>query len=247
MKPLYGLIGKSLGHSFSQQWFADFFREHEIDARYELFELDDINMIYKLIEDFPTLSGLNVTIPYKRTILPICDTLSDEVLKTGATNCIRIRGGKLHACNTDVEGFRVMLTDVDGWRDLSGALILGTGGAARAVKYVLDDAGIPAVMVTRGKSSQGIIGYSQISQATLMNFPLLVNCSPVGMWPSVEECPPIPFELLSGNEVLMDLVYNPSETQFLKFGKSKGCRIFSGITMLYAQAEASWKIWSEPD
>ncbi|HRZ43412.1 MAG TPA: shikimate dehydrogenase [Bacteroidales bacterium] len=244
MKPLYGLVGKSLKHSFSQDWFTRFFSRNGIDAAYGLFELEQISLLPRLMADHPSLAGFNVTIPYKQVILRYCDTLSDTVLKTGATNCIRISNGKMHAFNTDVEGFLVMLGLVEGWREMPGALILGIGGAARAVKYVFDDAGLPAVMVTRGEDAPGILRYSQITPEVLRNYPLLVNCTPAGMWPDVEGCPPVPYEFLTGNEVMMDLVYNPSETRFLSLGKKKGCLTFGGITMLYAQAQASWKIWS---
>lgn len=245
MKPLYGLIGKRLKHSFSQDWFTHFFSQQGIEAAYHLFELEQISMLPGLLHDRPDLAGFNVTIPYKQSILPYCETFSEEVLQTGAANCVKISSGKLHAFNTDVEGFRVMLKDAFGWRKLPGAMILGTGGAARAVKYVFDEAGMPAIFVSRGASSSGSILYSQISGEIIRNYPLLVNCTPAGMWPDVEGFPAIPYELISGNEVFMDLVYNPSETQFLKLGKSKGCRTCSGITMLHAQAEASWKVWSE--
>jgi shikimate dehydrogenase len=247
MKQLFGLIGKRLGHSYSRDWFLQLFSRLDIDADYLLMEAVEVSMIPEIIRKYPGLKGFNVTIPYKQEILAFCDVLSEEVIKTGAANCIRIKSDGLYAFNTDVDGFKALLGQIPEWRSLPGAMILGTGGAARAVRYVFSDAGMPSIMVTRGTKSSGIIRYDEIDASMLRSFPLLVNCTPAGMWPEVQTLPPTPFALFSGREILVDLVYNPAETEWMKMGRRSGCLTINGLKMLQRQAERSWEIWSSAE
>ncbi|MCQ2277306.1 MAG: shikimate dehydrogenase [Bacteroidales bacterium] len=242
---LYGLIGRKLGHSFSKRYFeAKFAAENRSDCRYELFELPDISNLRDFICNHPDLQGLNVTIPYKQSVMALLDAVDPEAEQVGAVNTIRVfrdNGNvELVGFNTDVEGFRLSLA---GKRIPSRALVLGTGGAAAAVAHVLRQWDVPFRQVSRHPENDEI-SYLQVSDSVLQDYPFVINCTPSGMYPAVEEKPQLPYEVLTSNSFLYDLVYNPEKTLFLKEGEKRGAQIQNGMEMLRLQAEASWKIWN---
>ena len=310
----YGIIGRPLGHSFSPRYFGDKFRREGIDARYDRFELQDIDEVGRLLEEHPDLVGFNVTIPYKQQIIPLLSALSPEAAAIGAVNCVRVErladgSPRLTGYNTDARGFRqsllefipdltpvpgqegqateennpVCLTgrtarsnrfphldsetglevlpgnDIDGQlppgspspphptpnpAGITGALVLGNGGAARAVRYVLETLGIPHLTVSRHPRGEGEIGYPDIDGALLDSHPLLVNTTPLGMSPNTGTCPDLPYALLGPRHYLHDLVYNPEITEFLLRGAHQGAHVRNGLRMLYLQADESWRIWT---
>lgn len=244
---LFGLIGRKLGHSQSKTWFANYFDTHQINADYQLFELSAITELNDLICRYPELKGLNVTVPFKKEVLPYCHELSSEVRKIGAANCISITEGYLKAYNTDVDGFAHLLSQVRAIRDIiPGALILGTGGAAAAAAYVFEQKGVPFIKVSRKpETGTGNIPYAALTAKLFELYPLIVNATPVGMHPEVNSLPPIPYQQLTGREILIDMIYNPEETRFLSEGRKRGCFTLNGKAMLHHQALRSWEIWNQ--
>jgi shikimate dehydrogenase len=243
---LFGLIGYPLSHSFSKKYFSDkFAREHVTDCRYELFPLAEIGELPALLDSEPDLRGLNVTIPYKQQVIPFLHGSDDVVQQTGACNCIRIRDGRLEGFNTDVTGFEVSLK----WKLApvhDRALVLGSGGAAQAVIHVLRKLGIPFLQVSR-KPSPGMIDYASLTAEMVRATRLIVNTTPLGMYPDIGDCPDIPYEALGPDHYLYDLVYNPAKTRFLGKGEERGATIANGAAMLEIQAEESWRIWDDKD
>jgi len=244
----YGLFGFPLGHSFSRGFFTEKFEKEKIDAEYLNFEIPSIDEYIATLDANPELKGHNVTIPYKQQVMPFLDELSDEAKAIGAVNVVRVSNtdGKryLKGYNSDVIGF------VDSLRPLlapihTAALILGTGGASKAVKYGLEKKlGMETLYVSR-TAKPGMITYEQVTPEILSKYQVIVNCSPVGMHPHVDECPDIPYEALTSDNVLFDLVYNPLETLFMKKGKANGAIVKNGLEMLHLQAIASWEFWNE--
>lgn len=243
MKTLVGLIGRKLGHSWSQIWFRNYFHDHTLSADYLLFEIDSVHEIRDILLQNPALIGLNVTIPYKKEVLSVCDAVSPGTMRVGASNCLAIRDGKLIAYNTDVEGLRHLLSFVPGHKTMSGALILGSGGAAAAAIALFKQWQLPFLMASRNPSGDFQVDYASLNKQILESYPLIINATPLGMWPDTGSMPPFPYHLLNGKECLVDLVYNPSETRFMQMGKSKGCFVINGQEMLYHQALKSWEIW----
>lgn len=240
----YGLIGYPLGHSFSQQYFTEkFAREGIDDCRFDAFPLPQITDFPLLLEQYPDLRGLSVTIPYKEQVLAFVHDRSDEVLQTGATNSIRIRDGRLAAFNTDITGFRISFTALLQPHH-TRALILGSGGASKAVQYVLRELGIPFSLVSRSAAGEGLT-YNDLNQELMEACPVIINTSPVGMFPDNNACPAIPYEWIGAKHYLYDLVYRPDPTLFLQKGAQQGALVKSGMDMLELQAEASWRIWNE--
>lgn len=243
----YGLIGRTLGHSFSARYFSEkFLREGLSDeCRYDLFELEQIADVEQLIASTPELVGFNVTIPYKQQIIPYLDFLSDEARNIGAVNCVKISPeGQLTGYNTDVEGIRISLDKLLGTTEVDAALVLGTGGASQAVQYVLAERNIPFSIVSRD-AAKGNLTYDDLKVEVTSTHHLVINTSPVGMYPHHDVAPDIPYELLESSHYLFDLVYNPERTLFLERGAAQGAQTLSGLDMLYAQAEAAWSIWNE--
>lgn len=239
----FGLIGKTLKHSFSKNYFAQKFRDSHInDCTYDTFELASITELPHLINRYPDLEGLNITIPYKEDVLSFLDEKSKVVQETGACNCIQIVKGKLHGYNTDVSGFKHSLQPKlkPGHKK---ALILGSGGAAKAVKYALQELGIEFLVVSRRKES-GDLGYQEVNDEILRQYTLVINTTPLGMYPNIHEAPPIPYAFLTPQHFLFDLTYNPEKTMFLQQGESRGAQIANGYEMLVIQAEESWQIWN---
>lgn len=240
----FGLIGKKLGHSFSAKYFAEKFeREGVQECDYSLYELPEIECVKEFMLT-PNLVGFNVTIPYKQQIIPYLDALDAQAREVGAVNCVKIeRDGRRVGYNTDVDGIRLSLDKLLGEEKVSAALILGTGGASQAVQYVLRERGISYKVVSREKDKADLT-YDELTQDVMAMHRLIINASPVGMYPACENCPNIPYAMLSGSHYLFDLVYNPLTTRFMELGAEQGAATLSGIDMLYAQAESAWRIWN---
>ncbi len=242
----YGLIGYPLTHSFSQKYFTEKFeREGRPDCSYTNFSLPDIGELPGVLSD-AGLCGLNVTIPYKEKVIPFLHNCSAVVTEIGACNCIKIEGSRLTGYNTDVVGFEQSLVKKLGDHHRE-ALVLGTGGAAKAEEYVLRKLGIGYRLVTRRpRPDTGDMGYEQVDAAMLGVFTLIVNTTPLGMYPEVSDCPPLPYEALTARHYLFDLIYNPARTLFLQKGEERGAVVENGYEMLLLQAEESWRIWNSP-
>jgi len=246
---LFGLIGYPLSHSFSKKYFTQKFENEGItNCRYDLFPLKKIEELPELINTHPHLNGLNVTIPYKETVFDYLDDVEEEAKVIGAVNTIKIENGLLCGYNTDVFGFEQSLRDflklpiTKAQLPSLKALLLGTGGAAKAVAYVLKKLGIGFQVVSR-QPGKADLTYEDMDARLLKNHLLIVNTTPLGMAPNVEKCPAIPYEFLTDLHFLYDLVYNPERTLFLIKGAEKGSRTCNGLKMLYLQAEKAWKIW----
>ena len=245
-KNIIGLIGYPLSHSFSQSYFSDKFKKEGIkDYEYLNFEIDSIEKIREIIISYPDLKGLNVTIPYKSAVIPYLDQLSDDARDIGAVNTIvveRISGKfKTTGYNTDYIGFDKTLDLILSDKP-AGALILGTGGASKAVEFSLKKMNIPFRHVSRNPEGK-MPSYRDINRNTLSEFPLLINTTPLGMHPDVEGKPEIPYALLNQDNYLIDLIYNPDKTAFLQLGEQAGAKTINGLPMLIEQAEAAWNIW----
>lgn len=241
----FGLIGFPLSHSFSQQYFSDKFRKEQISGCvYENFPLRDISELQQVLALHPDLAGLNVTIPYKEQVLPFLHHRHEVVQEIGACNCIRIDNGELTGFNTDVTGFENSLLQYLQPAHRR-ALVLGTGGAAKAIHYVLRKRGIEFLEVSRNPSSGRQISYNQVTPALVEEYTLIVNTTPVGMYPQVDQCPELPYEAMSPAHYLFDLVYNPAMTLFLQKGAAQGATVKNGMDMLVIQAEESWRIWGK--
>lgn len=244
----FGLIGYPLSHSFSKKYFTDKFEKEEIsDAEYELFPITSIDQLPQLIKDNPELMGLNVTIPYKEQVLQLLDAIDPKAQEIGAVNTIKIEGGKLKGYNTDYHGFKDSLTKFIGSRQMPKmALILGTGGASKAVKATLEDLGIQHQFVSR-KPENGQLTYQEISSSHnhLVESSLIINTTPLGMSPEQDSLPDLPYDQLTENHFLYDLVYNPLKTAFMQKGIEAKCWIKNGLEMLHGQAEKSWEIWNK--
>ncbi|HUS03551.1 MAG TPA: shikimate dehydrogenase [Chitinophagaceae bacterium] len=243
---LYGLIGYPLGHSFSKKYFTQKFeRENLSDCSYELFPIPSIKDLPPLINSTPILKGFNVTIPYKQQVLEYVTEKSDTVNDIGAANTIKIIENKLIAYNTDVAGFeKSFVKKLKPFH--KKALVLGTGGSSKAIQFVLNKLGIDCLFVSRSQQpSANIINYSMIDEHIMNQHKVIINCTPVGMSPNENKYPQLPFDFVSKEHYLFDLVYKPDKTIFLQKGEEKGAIIQNGYEMLVIQAEESWKIWNE--
>lgn len=243
---IYGLIGHPLTHSFSKKYFDEKFARENINAGYQLFDLPSVENFPAILKD-KNLKGLSVTIPYKESIIPYLNILDETARKTGAVNCIKIEQKEekpfLSGYNTDVYGFRQSLKPFLENKH-HRALVLGTGGASKAVQYVLKEIGIDFLLVSRNPDGQKEISYKELNQYAIKAHLLIVNTTPLGMFPNVDEFPPIPYEALTPDHFLYDLVYNPEETVFLKKGKEKGTLVLNGLDMLKMQAEKAWEVFN---
>jgi shikimate dehydrogenase len=242
----FGLIGKTLDHSFSQKYFEEKFRSENINnCSYELFELDDIEELPGLIESIPSLEGLNVTLPFKKSVLNYCDQLGEVAMETGAVNVIRIirMPGRfyLRGYNTDVFGFEHSTRDLTRYKN---ALILGRGGAAVSVAFALTKLGINYKYVSRNPHDAKAIAYVDLDREIMDGYRLIINTTPLGMHPNEKSFPNIPYQYLTQDHFLYDLIYNPEETEFLKKGLKYGAKTFNGMAMLEMQAEGAWEIWN---
>ena len=242
-----GLIGYPLGHSFSKKYFSEkFANENIIDCQYDNYPLTAIEQLPDLIKDNPTLTGLNVTIPYKSSVIKYLDSIEVQAEAVGAVNVLKIsrnnEGLTIKGFNSDIDGFRNSISPYLSGR-VKNALVLGNGGGAKAVCYVLKELGIKITSVDIEKI-EGVITYSDITDELLLNNPLIVNTTPLGMFPNINTCPDINYNSLTRDHILFDLVYNPELTVFLAKGRERGSTIISGIKMLYGQAEKAWEIWN---
>lgn len=243
---LFGLIGRSLAHSFSKEYFSRKFAVQGLaDCRYELFELADMAELPALLAARPQLEGLNVTVPYKELVLPYLNELTPTAARVGAVNVIhRQPDGRLIGHNTDYIGFRKSLEDFYPLQGEAGqALVLGKGGAAKAVAAVLSDLGIPHEFVTR-QGRAGSLQYDSLDPLLMAHYRLIINTTPLGTFPNVDECPRLPYAALTPQHYLYDVVYNPAETLFMRQGLAAGAHVKNGLEMLQLQAEASWEIWN---
>lgn len=244
---LYGLIGYPLGHSFSARFFDEKFRREGIDASYRNFELEDIGELMELLAEYPELRGINVTIPYKQQIIPYLTALSPQARLIGAVNTVCVRHDSegnvtaLEGHNTDAPAFARTLAPLLPLNAIS-ALILGTGGASKAVSAALDALGIPYRFVSR-TPDESQLGYQDLSEDVMATHKLIVNTTPLGMSPKVDVCPPIPYELLTHAHICYDLIYNPERTLFMSRAAEKGATVKNGLDMLHLQAILAWKIW----
>lgn len=236
----YGLLGRSLNHSFSKKFFSDYFEENKIEANYENYELDEISHVE---EELKELNGFNVTIPYKEAIIPYLDELSAEAKMIGAVNTVAIQNGKWIGYNTDAHGFHQSIKPF--LRNIhERAIIFGTGGASKAVAYVLESIGIDVIYVSSSKRGETIFSYEEVNKYMLKACKLLVNCTPVGMYPNDSDTLPIPYEWITTDHLVVDLVYNPEKTVFLSQCEKHGADILNGSSMLKHQALKAWDIWN---
>lgn len=241
----YGLIGYPLSHSFSEKYFSDKFELEGIkNHSYNLFPIERIDDLPMLLGSITDLKGLNVTIPYKEQVLVFLDEIDSAAAKIGAVNTIKLVDGKLKGYNTDIYGFEISLLKLLNKNKVEKALILGTGGAAKACAYVLNKLGISFKYVSRTKKEKQLT-YSDLTKEVIDNHHLIVNTTPLGMSPKVHSFPDIPYNNLSREHYLYDLVYNPKESEFLKRGKEQGAAIKNGLEMLHLQAEKAWEIWNK--
>ena len=267
---MYGLLGKSLGHSFSKDYFTKKFSELNLDYSYQNIELENISDIIPFIKKNKNLKGFNVTIPYKEEIIPFLDEVDLTAKEVGAVNTVKIEDGKLIGFNTDVVGFKKLLDKTPSHQvTKSPSLIFGSGGASKAVQYVLNKKGIPYKIVSRAfklgmrneelgirneelgmrNEELGIsyeelgISYEELNITGFEPYSIIINTTPVGMYPNVNECLELPYSTANEQMVFIDLIYNPEETLFMKKGKAQGAATYNGMTMLHEQAEAAWEIW----
>ena len=260
----YGIIGFPLGHSFSRGFFTEKFTREGIDAQYLNFEIPDVAMLEDVLRENPELRGLNVTLPHKQTVIPLLDELSDEAREIGAVNVIKIsqldnftieqlpddkivkssnsKIVKLKGFNSDIIGFTESISPLLQPHHKK-ALILGTGGASKAIRVGLNRLGIKWTYVSR-TPREGMLTYSTLTPEVMEQYTVIVNCSPVGMFPKVDEAPAIPYELLTPKHLLFDCVYNPEDTLFMKKGREQGAIVKNGLEMLHLQAVASWEFWN---
>jgi len=243
----YGLIGFPLKHSFSKDYFNSKFASEGIDAEYINFEIPSITELTSIIQNNPHLKGLNVTIPYKEQVIPYLNRISDDARLIGAVNVIKIirkkNKIKLKGYNSDIIGFKKSIDPLLKQHH-QRALVLGTGGSAKAVFHGLLQLGIEVTYVSRQKFSEGILTYHELSPEVMDSHAIVVNCTPVGMWPNEDDCPVIPYHLLTDKHLLYDLLYNPNETLFMKKGEEQGALVKNGLEMLLLQAFAGWNMWT---
>ena len=243
----YGLIGYPLGHSFSISYFNQRFQDEGIDAVYENYEIPNIDALPEVLGSNPELKGLNVTIPYKEKVIPFLDSIAPEARAIGAVNVIRVthRGNKteLKGYNSDVIGFTKSIEPMLDKKWHQKALILGTGGASKAIDYGLRSLGLETVFVSRYERPD-TIQYQSITPEVVKEYNVIVNCTPLGMYPKTEVCPDLPYEAMDSHTILYDLIYNPDETLFLKKGRQQGAKTKNGLEMLLLQAEATWEIFN---
>ena len=235
----FGIIGFPLFHSFSAKYFNEKFEREQIDAEYSLYPIQEESLKSKVESLLDTLDGMNVTMPYKQAIIPYLDRLDETAKAVGAVNVIRKRVGYNTDCLGFIESIRPLLRESD-----RKALVLGTGGASKAVCYGLRTLGVTPTLVSR-TPKEGMLGYEDLTEEVMKEYTVIVNCTPLGMAPEEDTYPPIPYEMLSARHLLFDCVYNPEVTLFLQKGQAQGAIIRNGMEMLYGQAKAAWKIWED--
>ncbi len=243
---LYGLIGYPLSHSFSKKYFTEkFVRENITNSKYELFEIETIELLENILKTHQEkLKGFNITIPHKEAIIPFLDEIDEAASRIGAINVVKILPNRrLKGFNSDYYGFLQSLKKMVGDFTNKKALILGTGGASKAVKAALEDCNIPYQFVSR-KPNKTTLSYDELTPDLVANYQLIINTTPLGMFPNVDKSPDLPYEAINSNHYLFDLVYNPLETKFMKLGKERGAKVKNGLEMLELQADKAWEIWN---
>lgn len=243
---LYGLIGFPLSHSFSKKYFTEKFEKEGItNAQYELFEIETINLLENVLKtNEGQLKGFNITIPHKETVIPYLDEVDDAAKRIGAINVVKVlSNGKLKGYNSDYYGFLQSLKSMVGDLTSKKALILGTGGASKAVRAALEDIGVPYQYVSR-KSSKLTLAYEEVTPDIITEHSIIINTTPLGMSPNIDKAPDLPYEAITSNHFLFDLVYNPLETKFMRLGAKRGAKVKNGLEMLELQAEKAWEIWN---
>ncbi len=239
----FGLIGKNISYSFSKSFFSEKFEKENLPHSYENFDIPAIESFLEILSETTNLKGLNVTIPYKEEIIPLLNNLEEEAKKIGAVNTIKIsEDRKTTGYNTDHYGFQKALEAFMPLQKKT-ALILGTGGASKAVAYSLKNLGFEFKFVSRKQDSK-TINYETLDKSIIKNHLLIINCTPLGTFPNITDCPPIPYQFLTKDHLLFDLIYNPAETEFLKRGRNQGAQTSNGLKMLELQAEKAWQIWN---
>ncbi|MBR1513222.1 MAG: shikimate dehydrogenase [Bacteroidales bacterium] len=239
----YGLIGHPLKHSQSKTLFEAKFAYEGLDCRYQNFDLKNIEELHDVMEKYPDLCGFNVTIPYKESIIPLLDDIDAVAREVGAVNVVTIREGKLKGYNTDVDGFEQLLNRAINGKTIEHALVLGTGGASKAVQYVLRKHDIAFATVSRSEE-RGNYTYENLNDDILQHNTLIINTTPLGMAPHYDEFPDIHYQALSKHHVLIDLIYNPKETAFMELGKSWNAKVYGGMQMFEEQAKRTWEIFN---
>ena len=239
----YGLIGHPLKHSMSRHLFNEKFEYEGLDCVYQHFDLKSLDELREVMEKYPDLCGFNVTIPYKEAIISILNEMDSVAKEVGAVNVVKITNGKLKGYNTDVYGFEQLLNRAINGKETDHALVLGTGGASKAVQYVLKKKGIPYSMVSRD-AEKGDYTYDTLTDEVLHQNHLIINTTPLGMAPQVDGFPDIHYQALSKKHILIDLIYNPKETAFMELGKTWGAKVYGGMQMFEEQAKKTWEIFS---
>jgi len=239
----FGLIGKNIDYSFSKSYFTEKFKAENLDHAYENFDISNISEFHNIIAQNLDLKGLNVTIPYKEEVIPFLDEMDNTAQNIGAVNTVKVLpNNQLKGFNTDYWGFQKALEEFLPL-ERKTALILGTGGASKSIAYALRAMNFEIKFVSR-KANKKVLSYSQLNQEVIEHHLLIVNCTPLGTFPNIKDHPSIPYEYIGSNHLLFDLIYNPSETEFLRRGKLKGAKTSNGLTMLKFQAEKAWEIWN---
>ena len=239
----YGLIGHPLKHSMSRHYFNEKFEYEGLDCLYQHFDLKSLDELQEVMDRYPDLCGFNVTIPYKEAIIPLLDDIDPVAKAVGAVNVLKITEGKLIGYNTDVYGFEQLLNRAINGKTIEHALILGTGGASKAVQYVLRQKGIAYALVSRD-ATKGDYSYDTLTDEILNQNHLIINTMPLGMFPHIDDFPDLHYQGLSKKHVLIDLIYNPKETAFMELGKSWGAKAYGGLQMFEEQAKKTWEIFN---
>ena len=241
---LYALLGHPLKHSFSRDLFTKKFEYEGLDCRFQNYDIQSVERILDIIAKHPELCGFNVTIPYKESIIPLLDDIDPTAKEIGAVNTVKVENGKTKGYNTDIYGFNVLLERALKGRTIEHALVLGTGGASKAVQYVLRQRNIPFSTVSRS-AEKGTFTYDTLTDETLKKSHLIINTTPLGMMPRIDDFPEIHYQALSNKHILIDLIYNPKQTAFMELGHTWGAKVYNGWQMFEEQAKKSWELFNE--
>lgn len=241
---LYALIGHPLKHSFSRDLFTNKFEYEGLDCRYQNYDIQSVERILDIIAEHPELCGFNVTIPYKEAIIPLLDDIDETAKEIGAVNAVKVKNSKTKGYNTDIYGFNKLLERALKGREIEHALVLGTGGASKAVQYVLRQHHIPYSTVSRS-AEKGDFTYDTLTDEMLWQSHLIINTTPLGMMPHTDDFPEIHYQALSNKHILIDLIYNPKETAFMELGRTWGAKVYNGWQMFEEQAKRSWELFNE--
>ena len=241
---LYALFGHPLKHSFSRDLFTDKFKREGLDCRYQNYDIQTVERIREIITEHPELGGFNVTYPYKEAIIPLLDEMDEMAKEIGAVNAVKVENGKTKGYNTDAYGFEKLLERALKGQTIDHALVLGTGGASKAVQYVLRQHNIPYSTVSRS-AEKGDFTYDTLTDEVLRQNHLIINATPLGMLPRIDDFPEIHYQSLSNKHILIDLIYNPKTTAFMELGKTWGAKVYNGLQMFEEQAKKTWELWQE--